>query len=506
MSVTAVFVGMPGSGKSTVGRLVAQYLDEPFADTDDLVEAAAGMPIPQIFAERGESGFRDLEADVIATALTEGSGILSLGGGAVVRPETRQALKDHRVVLIDVDRSILLGRLQRSTNDRPLMRGDAEAKLDTLFAEREPLYREVATHVVSSDNSESRRVARRVLDVLGSSRHERIEAGRFDAIVGAGLSFEAGIAAQRATTVVLMSSTQAPAPAAYRDVLTARHPLVEVAVDTADPEGATARIRALLEDEGVPRSGAAVVVGDWATQRICAFATRMHEGGIPVVAVPTSIEAALCGAWRAALPGSHSWTAYEPAEILCDLDLFDPESDNAAEALGLGLVHDVELAKLAAEPLTRESIEQVLAAGLAARAKGPHAIQRGEEFLYGHTAAEAIESLPARTSGAISHSQGLALGMLLADAVAESSGLATSGQMAARRTAFEAAGALAAAEKLEGGELRDALVRHARIAAPDAKMQRHRTRFMALGEDGARPMVNSPDASTLEAAMDAIGL
>ena len=503
MSVTAVFVGMPGSGKSTVGRLVASYLDVPFADTDNLIEAEAGMPIPQIFAERGESGFRDLEADVVATALTERSGVLSLGGGAVIRPETRQALKAHRVVLIDVDRDILLGRLLRSTNDRPLMRGDAEAKLDTLFAEREPLYREVATHVVSSDHSEARRVARRVLEVLDAWRNTRVEADGFDAIVGTGLAFEACVAAQRATSLVLLRPADSAVPAEYRQALASEHELVEVPFDPAKPAEEAARIRAVLEKAEVPRSAAALVFGDWAAQRIGAFATRMHHGGLSVIAVPTTIEAALCGAWRAALPASHSWLAYEPSEILCDLALFDPDTDNAAEALSLGLACDAELAELAAAPLTRESLEGILVAGLAARARGVHGRQRGEDFMYGHTAASAIEALP---GGGLSHSQGLALGMLLADALAEDAAIAPPGQLAAHRQALEAAGVAPPGQAPGRRQLKDAIIAQARASAPDAKMQRHCARFLVLGEGGSRQVLNCSEASALDRALGAIGL
>ena len=77
--IEAVFVGLPASGKTTVGKILARYLDSDFADSDTLIEEATGKSIPELFEERGEDGFREVEAEVIAQALDERSGVLSLG-------------------------------------------------------------------------------------------------------------------------------------------------------------------------------------------------------------------------------------------------------------------------------------------------------------------------------------------------------------------------------------------------------------------------------------------
>ena len=149
--IDAVFVGLPASGKTTVGKILARYLDSDFADSDTLIEEETGKTIPELFEERGEDGFREVEAEVIARALEERSGVLSLGGGAVLSADTRKALDGHRVFFIDVDKKILISRLQRSTNDRPLMRENVEENLERLGNERKHLYREVATDIVSSE-------------------------------------------------------------------------------------------------------------------------------------------------------------------------------------------------------------------------------------------------------------------------------------------------------------------------------------------------------------------
>lgn len=502
MNLTAVFVGMPASGKTTVGRLVARCLGEPFADTDTLIEAKAGMSIPAIFKERGEEGFRQLEAEVIREAVASRSGILALGGGALETPSTREALAGHRVILIDAEREVLLARLRRSTNDRPLMRGDTEANLDRLLAEREPLYRECATDVVRSDGTQARRVARRVLDILGAARHERLEAGNFDIIVGENLSLEAAIAATSATDIVLLTQDK-PAPEEYRAALESAGRLVEGQIGRGSPVAEISEIRYLLEQEGIARSGMVFVFGDGDAQRLAAYATRTHGGGLAVVAVPTSVEAALCGAWEARHVGWSSWARYEPTEILCDLALIERADGDMAEALAQGFARDTSLMPVATAPsLDSTQLSQLLLGGLAARAEGPHAIQRDEEFHYGHTLAHAIMTLNPN----IGHSHALGFGMLFAAGIAEALGLAEEGWQIQHAEALASAGLPIRLEGISREALERELKAQSRIDAPDAKMHRYTNRILIVPTSGEPRVINSVRGPALDAGFRAIGL
>lgn len=147
MPVRAVLVGLPGTGKSTVGAELAARWQVPFADSDDLVEASAGRSITEIFAEDGEPGFRRLEAEAIQRALSEFDGVLALGGGAVTTPAVRSALSvaGVPVVLLTAEPAELLRRMA-GTDHRPLLAGDPAARLATLAADRDALYRAVCTH------------------------------------------------------------------------------------------------------------------------------------------------------------------------------------------------------------------------------------------------------------------------------------------------------------------------------------------------------------------------
>jgi shikimate kinase len=160
-----VLVGPPGAGKSTVGLLLAEALDVGFRDTDGDVEALAGKTISEIFLDDGEERFRALERAAVAKALEEHDGVLSLGGGAVLDPGTRELLRGHHVVFLSVGLADAAKRVGLS-RDRPVLALNPRATLHTLLEQRLPLYREVATVEVATDGSSPEQVVRAVLDSL----------------------------------------------------------------------------------------------------------------------------------------------------------------------------------------------------------------------------------------------------------------------------------------------------------------------------------------------------
>jgi shikimate kinase len=144
-------VGMPGSGKSTVGMELAGRLGLPFVDLDDEVEREMGMDVARIFAERGEVAFREAEAGALTKAATQDPAVVACGGGVVLEPANRVTLRaTGSTVFLDVPLAELRDRV-RPAQDRPLIH--EEGDLERLLAEREPLYREFAAHVVDGVGS-----------------------------------------------------------------------------------------------------------------------------------------------------------------------------------------------------------------------------------------------------------------------------------------------------------------------------------------------------------------
>ena len=152
MTASVVLVGAPGSGKSTVGALLARRLGVPFTDVDAVIEDRAGRSIAEIFADDGEPAFRRLEGETTAELLLQ-PGVLSLGGGAVLSATTRASLRGHRVVWLQVSAARAVSRVGLN-EARPLLLGNVRGRLIRLLAERTPLYAEVATEQVDTDDQD----------------------------------------------------------------------------------------------------------------------------------------------------------------------------------------------------------------------------------------------------------------------------------------------------------------------------------------------------------------
>lgn len=149
---SVVLVGMMGAGKSTIGRRLSARLRMPFFDADAEIEAAAGMSIPDIFESRGEPDFRDGEARVIARLLDSGPAVLATGGGAFMREETRDRIRDKAVsIWLKADADIIMRRVKRRS-DRPLLQTvDPELTVGRLISEREPVYQQADLTIWSRD-------------------------------------------------------------------------------------------------------------------------------------------------------------------------------------------------------------------------------------------------------------------------------------------------------------------------------------------------------------------
>jgi shikimate kinase len=163
MAPKAVLVGLPGSGKSTIGRRLAKALDVTLLDTDVAIEQRTGRRIADIFATDGEKEFRRIEEEVVRSALAEHDGVLSLGGGAITSPGVRAALAGHTVVFLEISAAEGVRRTGGNTV-RPLLAGpDRAEKYRALMSQRIPLYRKVATIRVNTNRRKPGAVVRYIV-------------------------------------------------------------------------------------------------------------------------------------------------------------------------------------------------------------------------------------------------------------------------------------------------------------------------------------------------------
>lgn len=172
---SVVLVGMMGAGKSTIGRRLSLRLALPFLDADAEIETAhAGMPIPDIFEKYGEPYFRDGEVRVIARLLDSGPAVIATGGGAMMRQETRDRIRNKAVsIWLKVDTDVIMRRVKRRA-DRPLLQtADPEATVERLIREREPVYSQADVTVWSRDVPHEK-----IVDECIGALYEKLCAGR----------------------------------------------------------------------------------------------------------------------------------------------------------------------------------------------------------------------------------------------------------------------------------------------------------------------------------------
>ncbi len=150
-SVSTILIGYRGSGKTTIGRKLADHLWQNFIDTDDIIVRTAGRSIAEIFASDGEGKFREMETAAVREAAALAEHVVALGGGAPMRPENRDAIKSggHRVIYLKCEPAVLWQRIQAdpaTATHRPNLTeyGGGEEEIRKLLEQREPIYRQMA--------------------------------------------------------------------------------------------------------------------------------------------------------------------------------------------------------------------------------------------------------------------------------------------------------------------------------------------------------------------------
>jgi 3-dehydroquinate synthase len=529
LALPVVLVGLPGSGKSKVGRTLARRLGVPHVDTDDLVEAEAGVPIGQIFADEGEASFREREARAVRLALGERA-VISLGGGAITTRAVREMLRGHSVVWLDAPHGELLRRVSGRTH-RPLLRPDPDAALRRLRQEREAWYREVATARVRSDARPAARVIGQVLSLMeaparpeatrvvevGGSRPYPVVIGRG---VGAGPVVE-GVGPQATRLLLVHPASVGAAADAIAGAARARGLEVHTLVHPDAEAGKTLEVaRAGWEAAGAARLGradAVIGLGGGATTDVAGFIAATWLRGVDVIQVPTTllamVDAAVGGKTgiNTAAGKNLVGSFHTPVRVVEDLDLLStlPAADLRAglgEVIKCGLIADPRILSLVeddpqaaqdpASPRLAELVERSVA--VKARIVGEDLAESGlrEVLNYGHTLAHAIEKCEGFTWR---HGDAVAVGCVFAAELARELGLLGADEVGLHRRAFASVGLPTAYPR--GARLKD--LTEAMLS--DKKVRGGHLRFVLL--DGLQhPVVRAVAPELLRAPAERTGI
>ncbi|MGH8877720.1 MAG: 3-dehydroquinate synthase [Stackebrandtia sp.] len=444
MSPKLVLVGPPGSGKSTVGALLAQRLGVSFRDTDADIEKLAGKPIPEIFVDDGEERFRALETRAIAAALTEHDGVLALGGGAVLAQTNRDLLAAARVAFLSVELSAAVSRVGLGAG-RPLLAMNPRATLKALLDERRPLYREVADVTVVTDSLAAAEVADELAVHVGAAITIPVGGdGGYDVVIGRdatiALSEHLGGAARAAILYAAPLREHADRVAAFVSDAVACE-LIEV------PDAETAKTVAIAEScwdrlgrADFTRTDVVIGLGGGAVTDLAGFVAACWLRGVRVIQLPTSllgmVDAAVGGKTGVNTAAGKNLVGafHEPAAVLCDLSTLDtlPGADRAAglaEVIKCGYIADPVINDLiGADPAAALDPRAPVLANLVRRAVAVKAEvvtgdlrESGRRAIlnYGHTFAHAIEKVEGYTWR---HGEAVAVGMVYAAVVGRLTG------------------------------------------------------------------------------------
>ena len=179
--MSIIFVGLPGSGKTTIGRQLARRLGWPFVDSDHVIEHRLGCSIREFFARAGEDSFRDIEQQVLDELSSQHAGVISTGGGAVLREANRRHLRERGQVIYLRSMPEDIFRRVRHDTARPLLQvDDPLQRLRSLYEERDPLYRETAHFVIETGRPSVATLVNMILMQLELAGHLSSQVGSSD--------------------------------------------------------------------------------------------------------------------------------------------------------------------------------------------------------------------------------------------------------------------------------------------------------------------------------------
>jgi 3-dehydroquinate synthase len=429
--MTPIFLyGPPGTGKSTIGKKLAQNLKLPFIDLDRVIETNAGMSIPQIMEQQGESTFRDLESVALKNTLNERESVVALGGGALLRDENRTFAENNgKIILLMAELTTLLERLHYESGHRPLLAGDLREKLSSLLKKRNEHYHSFPL-LIHVDGKMAEQNTRQVQILLG--RHHLFAMGEYDAIVQSN-----GI--EQLGEMLKLRGLQNPIVVTDENVSTfhAENVIASLRSSGFDPKMLTVpsgeahkNLETITQlwhgflEAGLDRRSTVIALGGGVIGDISGFAASTYMRGVAWVGVPTTllsmVDASLGGKTGFDLPEGKNLIGafYPPKLVLADPQLLStlPEAElisGMAEVVKHGIISDPELFNFCSRGLNwvKNNLEEVVKRAMAVKIKvieeDPYEKGIRAALNLGHTVGHAVELV---SKFALRHGEAIAIG------------------------------------------------------------------------------------------------
>jgi shikimate kinase/3-dehydroquinate synthase len=479
-------VGPMGSGKTEVGRVLAQQLGWSFVDTDAEIVAREGRSIADIFRTDGEQGFREMERDAVRRVIRGRDRVVATGGGAVLSAATRRALRDAGPVFwLTAPVEVLLQRVGRDPG-RPMLGHDPRGSLERLLLERNTLYADAGQPIDAARPVDA--VVDAVLRALSARQHAiRVALGArsYDVKVGAGtlalLGYELqALGARDRVTVLtdsgLMKRYGGRVVRALEGCGFEAHPLIVPAGERAKSLRRATAIVDALATAGVNRADTIVALGGGVIGDLAGFVAGVFMRGLRFVQAPTTLLAQIDSSIGGKTAVNHERAKnlvgvyHQPALVLADVDTLASlplreRRAGLAEAVKYGMILDPELLELLERDGERllESKHARLLTDVVARCAATKArivaldeTERGprEVLNYGHTVGHAIEAM---MKGALVHGEAIAIGMAVEAQLARRLGLLDAGACERQARLLETLGLPTRVPAVNTGEVLDAM-------------------------------------------------
>jgi len=430
--------GPSGTGKSTVGKRLAEHLQFSFVDLDTVIEKSTGKPIPQIMSEQGEQAFRDIETSVLKSLASERQSVVALGGGALLRDDNRTFAMTHGTIILLVGQlETLFARLEADLNKRPLLAGDLRNRLTSMLERRAEHYA-LFENQVWVDDKNVEQVVHEIQTQMG--RYHLSAMGEYDVIVGS-LSALENLSPNNTFLVTDENVAKHHLESIKQVIGSEVKSLIIRAGEEHKNLESISRLWQSFLDNGLDRKSTVISFGGGVISDMTGFAASTYMRGIDWVAVPTTllamVDASIGGKTGFDLrEGKNLIGSFHPPKLVLadpNLLLTLPKRElisGMAEVVKHGVISDPDLFQLCERNMdwVMDNLEDVVKRAMAVKIRtiesDPYEQGLRASLNYGHTVGHAVE-LVSRFQ--LSHGEAISNGMVVEAKYAERIGIASTG-------------------------------------------------------------------------------